>query len=93
MNMNRRERRKLRDLGWLMAGLGIGSAAALLLAPHTGEELRFALGRGYRRTAKRVGRHAEELRERAEGLIEHAQDLRDDFGKHSRKLLRRYRAA
>jgi len=65
--------RKLQGLGWLIAGIGIGAAAALVSAPYTGEEVRFALGRGYRRAMKRIGRHTQGLRERAEDMIEHAQ--------------------
>ena len=91
--MNRRDRRNLRGLGWLTAGIGIGTLAALLSAPYTGEEVRFALRRGYHRAAKRVGRHTEDLRERAEDLMEHAQHFGEDLGKHGKKLLRRYRAA
>jgi gas vesicle protein len=91
--MNTRERRNLRGLGWLLAGIGIGTAAVLLSAPYTGEEVRFALGRGYRRAVKRIGRQTEDLRERAEDLLEHAQDFRKDFGKQGRKLLRHWRAA
>ena len=91
--MNSREQRKLRGLGWLIAGIGIGTAAALLSAPYTGEEVRFALVRGYRRSVKRIGRHTENLRERAENLIEDAQNFREDFGKQGRKLMRRWLAA
>ena len=71
------ERKWARDLAILAAGVGIGSAVALLLAPSTGEDVRQAIGRGYRKTAKNIGRHTEDLRERAEGLLEHAQDLRE----------------
>lgn len=91
--MNRKERRTLRCLGWLLAGIGIGAAAFLLSAPHTGEEVRFALGRGYRRAVKRIGRHTEDLRKRAEELLEHAHDFREDFGKQGKELLRQWRAA
>jgi gas vesicle protein len=87
--MTRRGRKRLRDFALLTAGVGIGSGVALLMAPYAGKEVRFALGRGYRRTAKRIGRQTEDLRERAKDVLEHAHD----FGKHSRKLLRRYRAA
>jgi len=93
MNMNIRERRNLRRFGWLSAGIGIGTLAALLSAPYTGEEIRFALRRGYKRAAKRIGRETEDLRERAEDLVAHAHDFREDLGKRGRKLLRRYRAA
>jgi gas vesicle protein len=91
--MNTRERRNLRGLGWLLTGIGIGTVAVLLSAPYTGEEVRFALGRGYRRAVKRMGRHTEDLRERGEDLLERAHDFRENFGKQGRKLLRRWRAA
>jgi gas vesicle protein len=92
-NMNIREQRNLRSLGWLIAGIGIGTIAALLSAPYTGEEVRFALGRGYRRAAKRIGRRTEDVQERAKDLLENAQSFREDFGRQGRKLLRRWRAA
>jgi gas vesicle protein len=93
--MTRSAERRLWNFALLMAGIGIGSGVSLLLAPYTGEEMRFAIGRGYRRTSKRIGRHTEDLRERAEDLLEHAQDLREqahDLGKRGSKLLRRISA-
>jgi gas vesicle protein len=93
MTMTRRERRRLREFTCLIAGIGIGSVAALLLAPYTGEEVRFAIGRGYRRAVKRIGRHTEDLRERAEDLLEHAGDFRKHahgVAKHGSNLLRRF---
>jgi gas vesicle protein len=65
-----------RDIAFLVTGLGLGSAIALMLAPRTGEELRHTIHRGYRRTTKNLGRHTEDLRDRAEDLLEHAHDLR-----------------
>jgi gas vesicle protein len=91
--VNKRKPWKLRGLGWLTAGIGIGTLAALLSAPYTGEEVRSGLRRGYRRAAKSIRRHAEDLREGAGDLIEHAQNFREDCGKEGRKLLRRLRAA
>ena len=72
----RRERR-LRGLGLLFAGIGIGTVVALLLAPATGEELRHALDRRYRKTVKRIGRHREDLGDRAEDLLDRVSDLRE----------------
>ena len=72
-----RERTLARDLAILAAGVGIGSGIALLLAPSTGEEVRHAIGRRYRKTAKNIGRHTDDLRERAEDLLEHAHNLRE----------------
>ena len=92
------DQRKLRDAAWLMAGLGIGSAVALLLAPASGEDIRYAIGRGCRKAAKRIGRHTEELRDRAEDLLERAQDLRERGARlflfrNRGEVLRRYRGA
>lgn len=67
----------LRDIAFLIAGIGIGSGVALLLAPSSGEEVRHAIGRGYRKTVKNIGRRTEDLRDRAEDLLEHAHDLRE----------------
>jgi gas vesicle protein len=91
--MNRRKRRAVRGLRWLLAGIGIGTVTALLSAPYTGEEVRFVLGRGYRRAAKRIGRHTEDVRDGAKNVIEYARNIGGDFGKQGRKLLRRLRAA
>jgi hypothetical protein len=65
------------NLAFLIAGIGIGSAIALLLAPNSGEEIRHSIGRGYRKTVKKIGRHTDDLRERAEDLLEHAHHLRE----------------
>lgn len=83
----------MRGLRWLLAGIGIGTVTALLSAPYTGEEIRFALRRGYRRAVKRIGRHTEDLRDGAKNVIDHAQNMGEDVGKQGRKLLRRLRAA
>ncbi len=84
-------RARARDIAFLVAGVGIGAGVALLLAPNTGEEVRHAIGRGYRKTVKRIGRRTQDLRDRAEDLLEHAQDLRDhahDLRERGAKLLR-----
>jgi hypothetical protein len=65
-----------RDIALVVAGIGIGSGIALLMAPASGEEARHAIGRGYRRTVKRLGRTTEDLRDRIEDLLDQAGDLR-----------------
>jgi hypothetical protein len=65
----------LRDITWFIAGVGIGSGVALLLAPKEGEEIRHAISRGCRKTLKGIGRHTEGLRDDAEDLLEHTKDL------------------
>src|SRR5260370_35053801 len=67
----------IRKIAFLIAGFGLGAGIALLLAPTSGEEARHAIGRGYRRTLKNVGRRPEDLQDRAEDRLEHAQHLRE----------------
>jgi hypothetical protein len=92
------DRRRRRDLGWLIAGVSIGSAIALLMAPRSGEEVRHAIGRRYRKTVRHIGRHTEDLRDRAEDLLERAYDLRERSARlfpfiRAREVVRRYRQA
>ena len=61
-----------RDIALVVAGIGIGTGVALLLAPNSGEELRHEIGRRYRRTVKHLGRRTEDLRDRVEDLLESA---------------------
>jgi gas vesicle protein len=77
-----------RDIALIAAGIGIGSGIALLAAPNSGEEIRHAIGRRYRHTVRRLGRRTEDLRDRLEDLIEHANDLRSS--RLRRFLLRRF---
>jgi len=63
------------NLGFFLAGLGIGAAVALLLAPKSGKEAREYLtgkaeeGRDY------VRAKTEDLRRQAEGAVEKGKDL------------------
>lgn len=66
-----------REIAFLLAGVGIGSGIALLFAPSAGEDLRHDIGRGYRKTAKSIERHTEDLRDRTEEFLEHAHNLRE----------------
>jgi len=54
---------------WLLAGIAIGAAAALLLAPSTGRELRSAFGRGFRSTLLALNRSTQQLRRRGANVI------------------------
>jgi hypothetical protein len=67
--------RRGRDFALLIAGIGIGAGAALLLAPSSGEDARHAISRNYRKTVKRIARHTENLLDRTENILEHAQHL------------------
>jgi len=75
MHRRGQERTTFRDLAFLLSGVGIGSAIALLLAPTSGEDLRYQLGHGYRTTVKRIRRRAEELADRAEDFLDQARRL------------------
>jgi len=56
-------------VAWLLAGIAIGAAAALLLAPSTGRELRSAFGRGFRSTLLALNRSTQQLRRRGANVI------------------------
>ena len=71
-NEREEDRGVARDIALIAAGIGIGSAIALLLAPTSGEDARHALGKRYHRTMRRLGRSTEDLRERIEDLLEQA---------------------
>jgi gas vesicle protein len=76
MTMRRRNEReevedkRLGGIGVLIAGASLGAGIALLLAPSSGEEVRHALRRRYRKTMKRLDRSTENLRDRLENLFE-----------------------
>jgi gas vesicle protein len=59
-----------RALLYLLAGIGIGAGLALLLTPRRGNEVRDAIGRGYRRSIESLGEQAQNLRDRAQDLGE-----------------------
>ena len=58
-----------RAIPWLLAGLAIGAAVALLLAPSTGRELRSAVGRGFRSILLALNRGTQQLRRRGSNVI------------------------
>ncbi len=70
-------RGKVRDIAFLLIGIGIGSGVVMVLAPSSGEEVRHAIRRGCRKTAKTIGRRTEDLRDRAEDFLQHAHNLRE----------------
>jgi hypothetical protein len=54
---------------FLLVGLGIGAALALLFTPKSGSELRSAIGRGYRSSVHGVTERTRALRERGSNLL------------------------
>jgi gas vesicle protein len=72
----RKNRRWKRDIALLLMGIGIGCGIGMLLAPNTGEELRHTIRRRSRRAAKKLGRHTDNLRDRAGDLLDYANDVR-----------------
>ena len=99
--MRRRERegveeKRLGGIGVLIAGASLGAGIAMLLAPSSGEEVRHALRRRYRKTIKRLDRSTENLRDRLEDLLDQANNARRSKVRQFRRRLeaeRRSRAA
>src|SRR5215831_2427267 len=95
MTMRRRNERegvedkRLGGVGVLVAGASLGAGIALLLAPRSGEEVRHALRRRYRKTMKSLDRSTESIRDRVEGLLDQAKDVRRS---KMRQFLRRREA-
>src|SRR5438105_2531294 len=56
-------------LTFLLIGVGIGAAAALLFTPMSGSELRGTIGRGYRSTLDGISQGTQRLRERGSNLL------------------------
>jgi gas vesicle protein len=56
-------------IAWLLAGIGIGAGAALLLAPASGSEVRGWISRGCRDTIGGISRGTRLLRQRGSNLL------------------------
>ena len=62
---------------FLLIGVGIGAATALLLAPKTGKQMRNDLRRGYDDAREKISDLSDDARE---SLRERVGDVRDRFG-------------
>jgi gas vesicle protein len=63
---------------WLLAGIGLGAGAALLLAPASGRELRGSIARGCRHTIDGIGRGARLLRQKSSNLLSFHRDRSEE---------------
>jgi len=66
---------------FLLIGLGIGAAAALLLAPKTGKQLRKDIRRKYEDAKETVDDWSEDTRDAVEDLIERGTEIADEISK------------
>ncbi|HEY6250615.1 MAG TPA: YtxH domain-containing protein [Candidatus Angelobacter sp.] len=58
-----------RAITFLLIGMGVGAAAALLFTPMSGRELRGAIGNGCRRAVDGIAEQTRYLRERGSNLL------------------------
>ena len=68
----------VRSLVWFLAGVGVGAAVALLLAPQSGRETRQMLSRTAERGRDYLGERAEEFKERGRELYERGREVAED---------------
>lgn len=58
-----------RSITFLLIGMGVGAAAALLLTPMSGRDVRNAIGNGCRRAVDGINEQTRNLRERGSSLL------------------------
>ena len=63
------------DVGWFLAGVGIGAVVALLLAPKTGQQTRKLIAKKAEEGKDYVASKGREFREQAEELAEKGKGL------------------
>ena len=65
-------------IAWLLAGIGLGAGAALLLAPASGREVRGSIARGCRHTIDGIGRGARLLHQKGSNLLSFHRDRSEE---------------
>ena len=76
---------------FLLIGLGVGAAIALLLAPKPGKQLRKDLRRGYDDAVDRIQDLTGEARERMEDVLERGGDFAEALREKAAPLGRGFR--
>ncbi|MDQ1470285.1 MAG: hypothetical protein QOJ99_1765 [Bryobacterales bacterium] len=66
------------SLGWFLAGMAVGAAAALLYAPQSGKETRNYLGKTTHESREAMEASGKELMERGKELYERGKQIADD---------------
>lgn len=66
------------NIGWFLAGLVVGAAAALLLAPKSGEETRKYLSKTTKNTREAMESSGREMMDRGKELYERGRKIVDD---------------
>jgi gas vesicle protein len=66
------------SLGWFLAGMAVGAAAALLYAPQSGKETRHYLGTTTQDSRDAMEASGKELMERGKELYERGKQIADD---------------
>lgn len=61
--------RNNKNIGWFLAGLGLGAVAAILFAPKSGREIREAIVTGVDDAGKRLASLGRDAREQVSGWV------------------------
>ena len=89
-------REKVPNLIWFLAGVGIGAAAAVVLAPQSGADTRRIIGRGCNQARGYVASHGHEYYEYGRELYDKGRQLADeaaDMFEEGRRLVEEADAA
>ena|SRR6266853_6889247 len=66
---------RISNVNYFLVGLGIGSAAAILFAPRSGEETRRIIARKSKEGNRYVQKKAREIQHRAEDVVDQGREM------------------
>jgi gas vesicle protein len=93
MNTNTRSSNPLSGIAWLVAGVGIGALAGVLLAPRSGEDTREWISKQYKTGIKSVNSKVQETSQRVEDWIDDSKNQVTEAVSAGREAYTKSRAA
>ena len=79
------------NIGWFLAGLGLGALVGILYAPKSGRETREAIGEGFDEGKDYLTARGREVRERASEWAEKGKDRAADWVDRGKETVGRHK--